>query len=281
MKIGQIVQNNIPAIFAYCEAHDLGEFARLQNVTYSKVNFDINYPFCTPVSKISPDDHVRYWKRIYTVHGFAVRVTSQWFNPPTSQSLPRLRAYLAAHRIPFVEFPLETDAITTEQAPERAPKGRYKGHAIGNAQNLFVRNILSRLGQETFNAAQWHDVITEFGDCCAYCGSTENLVIDHAIAINKLTLGEHRLGNLVPACHRCNSEKADQDFRDFIAEDPARIAAIEAHMAKHGYVPLGTDAEISKIIALGHQEVRDLAERYVSIIDAVLEARLSASADEA
>ena len=32
---------------------------------------------------------------------------------------------------------------------------RYKGNPIGNASNALVRNILSNLGNERFNSADW------------------------------------------------------------------------------------------------------------------------------
>jgi hypothetical protein len=153
----------------------------------------------------------------------------------------------------------------------RAARGRYRGNAIGNAQNLMVRNILSRLGDEQFSAADWDRVVADFGQACAYCGASGEVVMDHVIPINRQALGEHRLGNLVPSCRACNSRKSEQDFRAFLKGDPDRIAAIEAHMARHGYRPIGAHAQLRRIVDLAHQEVRDLADRYVAIANAVLD----------
>ena len=271
MKIGKFVQNSIPGIFEHCEERDPTEFVRLQDPGYSKETFDINYPFCRPVAQISPTERVRYWRQEYTVNGVRVRVTSQWFNPPTSKSLPLFRRYLAKKGIETVDpAPGASVSKVQGEAKPRAPRGRYKGNAIGNAQNYMVRNILSRLGDEQFSANQWQKVIEEFDHTCAYCGAEGELVMDHVVPINKQALGEHRLGNLVPSCRACNTKKSEQDFREFLAGDQTRITAIEAHMHKHGYRPIGDHEQLRDIIDLAHQDVRHLADRYVAIINAVL-----------
>lgn len=268
MKIGQFVRHSIPAIFQYCETRDPTEFSRLQDYRYSKETFDINYPFCKPVSKITSDEHVRFYIATHTVHGIPVRVTSQWLNPPSAKSLHLLRLYLAKRGLAQDPSPPDTPPAVMDK--ERPAKGRYQSHAIGNAQNAFVRHLLSRIGGETFNAAQWQGVLSDFDQSCAYCGVKGNLVMEHVIPINRTALGEHRLGNLVPACRSCNTTKADQDYRDFLVLQRDRIAAIEAHMAKHDYMPIKENQKLSQIIELAHQDVRQLAERYVAIIDTIL-----------
>lgn len=45
----------------------------------------------------------------------------------------------------------------------------------------------------------------EFGHQCAYCGANGDLQVEHVIPISKG--GEHHLGNIVPACQRCNFSK--------------------------------------------------------------------------
>ncbi|MDO6731155.1 HNH endonuclease signature motif containing protein [Marinovum sp. 2_MG-2023] len=268
MKIGQFVKRHVPAIFDYCETSDPSEFARLQDPQYSKETLDINFPFCKPVSKITPEEHVRFYNATYVVHRVPVRVTSQWFNPPTSKSLPLLRQYLAKREIAQDLSPQKEP--TPPAANERAARGRYKNYAIGNAQNGFVRHLLGRLGDEQFNADQWQTVVSDFDQRCAYCGAKGDLVMEHVIPINRTALGEHRLGNLVPACRSCNATKAEQDYRVFLAHETDRIAAIEAHMAKHDYVPIGENQKLKQIIDLAHQDVRQLADRYAAIIDTLL-----------
>ena len=45
----------------------------------------------------------------------------------------------------------------------------------------------------------------QFDHCCAYCGTNGDLHMEHVIPISKG--GEHHLGNIVPACQRCNYSK--------------------------------------------------------------------------
>jgi len=42
---------------------------------------------------------------------------------------------------------------------------------------------------------------------CFYCGSTQNITVDHVIAIARG--GVDGIGNLVPACKSCNSQKRE------------------------------------------------------------------------
>jgi hypothetical protein len=94
--------------------------------------------------------------------------------------------------------------------------------------------------------------------------------MEHIIPINRTALGEHRLGNLVPACRSCNTTKADQDYRAFLAQETDRVAAIEAHMMKHDYTPIGENRRLRQIIEMAHQDVRQLADRYAAIVDTML-----------
>ena len=49
----------------------------------------------------------------------------------------------------------------------------------------------------------------DFDNLCAYCGNDKNLVIEHFIPRAKG--GPHAIGNILPACHDCNTSKRDHD----------------------------------------------------------------------
>ena len=53
----------------------------------------------------------------------------------------------------------------------------------------------------------WHHW-GQFNHQCAYCGSAGDLQVEHVIPISKG--GGHHLGNIVPACRRCNYSKGDK-----------------------------------------------------------------------
>ena len=272
MKIGALVQHYIPIIFEHCEKQDHSEFDRLCDRAYSKDTLGVNFPFCKPVADILALENRRYWSQVYVVRGISVRVTSQWFDPPNSKSRSSLVRYLERHGIEVIEAARDVPDPTNAENPPveriaRASRGRFKGNAIGNAQNLLVRNILSNVGEESFGPAHWQGVIDDFDRRCAYCGQEGELLMDHVVPINKQSLGEHRLGNLVPSCRTCNANKGDKNFRAFLSPYPDRIAQIEAHMDRHNYVPIGENEQIRQIIEMAHKEVAQVAGRYIDIIN--------------
>jgi len=135
-----------------------------------------------------------------------------------------------------------------------------------------VRNILSNLGEDSFKKSDWDRAKEEyFSNRCAYCGAycrgSEELQMDHAIPINKSSLGEHRLGNLVPSCKDCNSKKGAKDFREFL-DDEGKISKIEEYMARKGYMPLEKDNDqLEKILEMARQDVFAVAGRYTTILN--------------
>ena len=58
----------------------------------------------------------------------------------------------------------------------------------------------------------------DFDHCCAYCGASGDLQVEHVVPISKG--GEHHLGNIVPACHRCNSSKSSKDAHTWYRAQP-------------------------------------------------------------
>lgn len=149
---------------------------------------------------------------------------------------------------------------------------RYKTAPIGNAQNAIIRTILSNLGNESFTEKDWEETKRHFNGKCVYCGASENIVRDHAIPINRYKLGEHRLGNIVPACSACNSKKGgEEDFIEFCAKKEDAAERIKEYMASKDYIPLTEDKEKSDkmriIIHKAHEETRFVAEKYIELIN--------------
>ena len=150
----------------------------------------------------------------------------------------------------------------------RRSAARYKAKAIGDAQNALVRNLLGRLGTHSFGPADWNGVRDEdFGGVCAYCGAVAPLEIEHAVPMNRAKMGEHHLGNLVPACSTCNRRKGDSDYVEFLAGQPGRIGIIEAHMTRRGYRPLCANGPLSELLESAHADVAALADRYARLLN--------------
>ena len=266
MKIGQLVKANIKQILKYCETIEHQEFSNLLNIDYSKQVFGINFPFCIEIEDINASESRRYWTEIYLVRGKRVRVSSQWYE----RNKPAFIQYLKSKQIQpelALEKTLPDSQQDSIQKRTKRSNSRYRGNAIGNAQNLFIRNVLSRLGNESFSEKDWNETKDYFSRKCAYCGAETDLLIEHAIPINKEKLGEHRLGNLVPSCKACNSRKAAKDFREFLEEQPGLIEQIEKYMDSRNYVPLEDNEQMRMVLNMAHKEVALLAERYIRIIN--------------
>lgn len=270
-KIGDIVRANLDTIARYCASVAPHELDQLADLDYSKQTFGLNFPFWKPAEEIVPKsaEHSRYWTAVLDVNGRPMRVTSQWY----ARHLDQFLNYLAERGLATQSQAQRPAAAVVEAraaavAVAATSKSRYKGKAIGDSQNAFVRTLLSNLGVESFKEKDWLATKAHFDQRCVYCGADDNeLVMDHAIPINRTSLGEHRLGNLVPACHPCNSAKGKKDFRDFPALDLAAVGKIEAFMDSRGYEPLGDDERVRLFLNTAYAEVGALAERYLTLLN--------------
>jgi len=174
MKIGQFVKAQVREILANCDANDHDELGRLLDAEYSKSTFNLNYQFCVDIDFLSPDQSKRYWTELHLVRSRTVRVCSQWFDTPRTREL--FLQYLTQKGIQPQDRLQEVEGISEGEAPKRRSlasgrrkkkNSRYKGNAIGNAQNLVVRNILSNLGHESFSDEDWEQTKAEFNHRCA------------------------------------------------------------------------------------------------------------------
>jgi 5-methylcytosine-specific restriction endonuclease McrA len=67
-------------------------------------------------------------------------------------------------------------------------------------------NLPSNLTSE-----QWEKINKSFNNCCAYCGKSGKMTVEHFIPISKG--GEFTINNILPVCLSCNSSKKDRDFK--------------------------------------------------------------------
>ncbi|MBE1302020.1 MAG: HNH endonuclease [Alteromonadaceae bacterium] len=267
MKIGKLVKTHIKKIFQYCDTVDHNELEMLMDKKYSKSTFGINYPFCTESGLIPKKESRRYWTDLYFVRGKKVRVSSQWVIAHTNQFKEYLVNKGISDKTKLEDSTVSDDDTKHGQRVSTRVNSRYRGNAIGNAQNLLVRNILSNLGEESFNQEDWENTKNYFENKCAYCGSEEELVIEHAVPINKVSLGEHRLGNIIPSCKSCNSRKADKGYKEFLEGNRHRTRRIEEYMDSRNYVPLGENEQVAKILEMAYQEVAVVSKRYIEILN--------------
>ena len=228
---------------------------------YSRETFGLAFPFCAETHQILPENHCRYWKLVHVVGTKRLRVCNHWFDTQRDT----FSKYLVENRI-ATSFRPNTD----QEQPRSPPNGqnsRYGSIQIGDAQNAVIRVILSRLGEESFDESDWQKTKTYFQERCAYCAEGVADEMDHGVPINRNKLGEHRLGNIIPACKKCNTRKHHRDYREHLGGDLDRIVRIQTYMESKGYVPLGDNSQVKNVLEQAHKEVASLAERYIAILN--------------
>lgn len=82
----------------------------------------------------------------------------------------------------------------------------------------FLNNTKHRTGEEDgYSFEDWKDTVMYFRGECAYCGRSQSrsvkLTKDHVIPVSKGGLTNR--ANIIPACTRCNSSKANHDLDEW------------------------------------------------------------------
>ncbi len=68
------------------------------------------------------------------------------------------------------------------------------------------RRALKRKAERLqFSKNDWQRLVDRYRGCCAYCGKETQLTMDHVVPLSRG--GRHSVGNIIPACFRCNSSK--------------------------------------------------------------------------
>jgi hypothetical protein len=285
--IGEFVRMHLPQILDCCQ-HDPAELANLQDKDYCRASFRQSYPFLAP-SASAPGSPARYWsaKRSAPFDSAGYRVTSQWY---PDRHTAHFVNYLREKDIEpigvsdgFIAW--AEDTVAAFGSTGSAPGGpRYRSYAIGIAQNAFVRYILSNVAHEAFNEEDWAAAVaSDFDGVCAYCGAVGKVTIDHAVPINRVHLGEHRLGNMVPACASCNGGKSNRSYRDFLlrgqvvtADGLHRLEAIERHMANHSYRPIEDHDGVGPLIEEARAKIKQIGDELIDAVNRQLAPRLPA-----
>lgn len=94
------------------------------------------------------------------------------------------------------------DALENKKAYMREYMKEYRAK-----QKLLVGS--TKYNEAGLSIEDWKTVLTEFDYECAYCGSKDGLEQDHAIPF--ADGGQYVIGNIVPACRRCNASKGDKE----------------------------------------------------------------------
>lgn len=102
---------------------------------------------------------------------------------------------------------------------------RSKSDISNSALRIFLQEVGkfydAERGFEPFGPKkkQKVELLEYFNNECCFCGADINektLSQDHLIPMNKAALGLHAWGNVVPCCQKCNNEKQQKSWIDFL-----------------------------------------------------------------
>lgn len=292
LRPAALVRSYLPAIIASCEADPTGnELADLLDSEYSKATFGLGKGLAFFRLVDGPTRPKHYAATKYPVGPDQVWLTQEWFD----KHVPMFLKFLVGKHLVTAEEEEELAAqvATTPSKPtsgKPAGKALYPYKTVGDVHNTFTRNVLSRLRETEINT--WAITLDYFDHRCAYCRRpAHKLQKDHVYSLNQEVLGEHRMGNLVPACGTCNSKKDDINFRDwlptYVGEIDAaeRITAIDRYMRTHAYVPLGESpgfdtAAATQLIKNYRAILQELSDQCVEELQALMRSAEQAGAED-
>jgi len=110
---------------------------------------------------------------------------------------------------------LATDKLYRETHREERAANQRRWRAENHEQHVDnKRRRRARKAAATIESFDAHAVWDYWGPMCAYCGSTENLTIDHIIPL--ASGGAHSPDNLCIACKGCNSSKGAKKLIEWL-----------------------------------------------------------------
>lgn len=86
---------------------------------------------------------------------------------------------------------------------ERVKRYREKRKSSGLAQQHYL------------NPAKKDEVLSKTDGLCAYCGTDENITIDHKVPVGRG--GDDDMDNLIAACRPCNAEKRNMTHDEYLS----------------------------------------------------------------
>lgn len=93
----------------------------------------------------------------------------------------------------------------------KARTERYHNSEKGQIylRNKWARRRVVKYGKPpNLTLSEWRKILTSYQNSCAYCGSTDKIVMEHVVPL--AIDGRHSKENVVPACTRCNQRKGVQ-----------------------------------------------------------------------
>jgi 5-methylcytosine-specific restriction endonuclease McrA len=103
------------------------------------------------------------------------------------------------------EYSKKYNAANRDKGRERERKWRLNNPEI--RKNVDSRRRAKKLSNGVYKISK-KELKRLYSSPCFYCGSTNSIHADHVIPISKG--GRHSIGNLIPACAKCNMSKGSK-----------------------------------------------------------------------
>jgi len=138
-------------------------------------------------------------------------------------NLEKAREAVRRYRKANPERVRESSRRWYEANPEKArEKDRRWAQANSEKVREYCRHRRALKRNATIKPVDEQAVYELNGHVCIYCGTTENLELDHVAPLTKG--GAHCEENLVVACRSCNSSKHDKPLEEWLQTQPRAIA---------------------------------------------------------
>jgi 5-methylcytosine-specific restriction endonuclease McrA len=136
-------------------------------------------------------------------------VEAKWYAAHGEAKKAKRRAQRAADPGPRREAARLYRAKYPERSREATRRWQAKNPQAA-ARHVALRNARKRAADTRLITDQdWRRLVARHRGCCAYCDKrTDRLQQEHVIPISRG--GRHAIGNLLPACPRCNQSKKDK-----------------------------------------------------------------------
>jgi hypothetical protein len=164
---------------------------------------------------------------------------------------------------------------------------RAKADISNTALRIFLQELGAAYDQErglqAWNARTHFPTVKQFfGGRCCYCGAEFGPGApanqDHLIPMNKVDLGLHAWGNIVPACAPCNNARQRTDWRDYIierakADAHERHSRVQEFLSEYRYQPAFQLRDVAEEL---YEEVGEIAMTLINAKMKRLRTRLKA-----
>ena len=155
----------------------------------------------------------------------AKKTSREWYAKNHEYALDRQRKYTAKHR--ELINAQRREYVKSHKEEIRDWHHSDKGHLCNRLSKQKRRGMKKTTSDNSITLKSWLTLVEHHEWKCAYCGSKQKLTIDHVVPLSKG--GTHTLGNVLPACHSCNSSKQTKSLQDWLPTRNPVAQEVENH----------------------------------------------------